>query len=127
MHGLVRLAITGLLVTGCSVVPNLDEHGSGCANTGGNGPRPPEQAAQIDSPGIPLAGIAGLTPVQAVVAAGSMGHVVVFRQDGNSCVCIAPAGYGPVSEGWWGGRGQLYVDLEGVDPRGEALPDGTGC
>lgn len=118
----VALAACASLVLGCSAVPNMDEHGSGCANKNGPGPRTGE-----DPPGIPLAGIAGLTPVQAAAAAARAGHVVVFRQDGDSCVCVPPTGYGRVEEGWWGSRGQLYVDLANVEPQGDALPDGAGC
>lgn len=112
-----------LLLAGCSAVPNMDTTGSGCANRSGNGPR--DEGG--DPPGIPLDGLAGLTPAAAVVAATGMGHVVVFRQDHLSCVCIPPPGYGPVTDGWWGSRGQLYLELDNVTPQGQRLPDGTGC
>lgn len=124
--GLARtlgLAFVVLFLAGCSAVPNMDGTGSGCNNTAGNGPR---DAAE-DPPGIPLEGIAGLTPEGAVAAAAAKGQVVVFREDSMACVCVAPKGYGPVAEGWWASRGQLYLDLDGVSPQGERLPDGTGC
>jgi hypothetical protein len=110
-------------VAGCSLVPNMDETGSGCANRQGPGPRDQGE----DPPGIPLSGIAGLTPVEAAAAAAAQGHTTVFRLHSMACVCIPPTGYGPVSDGWWGARGQLYIDLEGVQPQGEALPDDAGC
>jgi hypothetical protein len=113
-------------LTGCSLttlVPNVDSTGSGCANRSGAGPR--DQG--LDETGIPVDGIAGLTPPEAVAAAGSRGHVVVFRLDHLNCVCIPPTGYGPVEDGWWGSRGQLYLDLEDVEPQGIKLPDGAGC
>jgi hypothetical protein len=105
------------------MVPNMDAVGSGCANRWGNGPR--EQGD--DPPGIPLDGIAGLTPSQAFAAAAAQGQVVVFRLSSEACVCVPPTGYGPVAEGWWGWRGQLYVDLADVTPQGQLFPDGTGC
>jgi hypothetical protein len=117
------IGLVAVLAGGCSGVPNLDSVGSGCANQAGNGPH----GEAGDPPGIPLAGIAGLTPEDVVMAAEAAGHEVVFRQDHLHCACVAPAGYGPVSEGWWGSRGQLYVDLEGIVPQGVLLPDGTGC
>jgi hypothetical protein len=101
----------------------MDDVASGCANRVGNGPR--DQGN--DPPGIPLDGIAGLTPSQAVAAAAAKGHVVVFRLNSMACVCVPPTGYGPVAEGWWGARGQLYVDLADVTPQGQQFADGTGC
>ena len=77
--------------------------------------------------GIPLDGITGLTPAEAMTSAAARGYVVVFRQDSMSCVCVPPPGFGAVTEGWWGSRGQLYLDLDGVEPQGEKLPDGAGC
>jgi hypothetical protein len=121
-HASLIVAVA-LLAIGCSAVPNMDSTGSGCANQEGNGPRGEAQ----DPAGIPLEGIAGLTPAEVVIVADAARHVVVFRQDHLHCVCVAPAGYGQVSEGWWGSRGQLYVDLEGVTPQGVLLEDGTGC
>lgn len=115
-------SILALALGGCSLVPSMD-HASGCANRAGNGPRDQGE----DPPGIPLAGIVGLTPAAAAVAADRMGHVVVFRLDSMTCVCVPPAAFGPVAEGWWGSRGQLYIDLEGVTPKGQRLADGTGC
>lgn len=112
-----------LVLAGCSAVPNMDATGSGCANRQGHGPR--DEGG--DPPGIPLDGIAGLTPAEAVAAAAAIGHVVVFRQDHLSCVCIPPPGYGPVTDGWWGSRGQLYLELDNVTPQGQRLPDGSGC
>ena len=117
------IAIAAAVAVGCDAVPNMDDTGSGCANRSGAGPR--NQGG--DPEGIPLPGIAGKTPAEAVAAAAAQGHVVVFRQDHLSCVCVPPTGYGPVSEGWWGSRGQLYVDLGDVEPQGQKLPDGTGC
>ena len=111
-----------VLLAGCSMVPNMDDVGSGCANRVGAGPRDAD-----DPEGIPLAGIAGLSPSQAAAAAAAMGHVVVFRLNSSACVCVPPTGYGPITEGWWGGRGQLYLDLGSVTPQGDVLPDGTGC
>jgi hypothetical protein len=52
---------------------------------------------------------------------------VVFRLNSMACACVPPPGYGPVTDGWWGSRGQLYVDLGGVQPRGQQLADGEGC
>ncbi len=104
------------------MVPNMDETGSGCANRVGAGPQGADDPA-----GIPLDGIAGLSPSQAAAAAAALGHVVVFRLNHLACVCVPPTGYGPISEGWWGSRGQLYLDLGDVTPQGEVLPDGTGC
>lgn len=125
----MRIALTATLgfamfvASACSAVPNMDATGSGCANKQGAGPR----TDGSDPPGIPLGGIAGLTPAQAVAAAAAQGHVVVFRQNHMSCVCIAPTGYGQVAEGWWGSNGQLYLDLDDVEPQGQPLPDGAGC
>ncbi len=120
----VRAAIAAslLLVSACSAVPNMDEIGSGCSNKQGAGPRTAD-----DPPGIPLPGIAGLDPVEAAAAAAAVGHVVVFRLNSMACVCVPPAGYGPVAEGWWGSNGQLYLDLQGVTPQGPLLPDDAGC
>lgn len=112
-----------LALSGCSMVPNMDATGSGCANRSGSGPRNQGE----DPPGIPLDGIAGLTPSQAYVAAAAKGHVVVFRLSSIACVCVPPSGYGPVAEGWWGSRGQLYIDLADVQPQGQQIPDGAGC
>lgn len=110
-------------LAGCSAVPNMDDTGSGCANRSGDGPRD-----EADDPaGVPLEGIAGLTPEQASLAAAAKGHVVVFRLNSMACVCAPPTGYGPVAEGWWGSRGQLYVDLQDVRPQGQQLADGEGC
>lgn len=117
------IVLVAVLAGGCSAVPNMDSTGSGCSNQVGNGPR--DEAG--DPAGIPLAGIAGLPPEAVVAAANAAGHVVVFRQDHLHCACVPPAGYGPVSEGWWGSNGQLYVELEGVVPEGVLLADGTGC
>jgi hypothetical protein len=103
-------------------VPNMDATGSGCANRSGDGPRGGD-----DPEGIPLEGIAGLTPEQASMAAAAKGHVAVFRLNSMACVCVPPTGYGPVAEGWWGSRGQLYIDLGDVRPRGQQLADGQGC
>ncbi|MDP9227068.1 MAG: hypothetical protein M3P18_25125, partial [Actinomycetota bacterium] len=86
------------------------EHGRGrvrLRQSLGNGPR--EQGD--DPPGIPLDGIAGLTPSQAFAAATAQGHVVVFNLS-DGCVCVPPTGYGPVAEGWWGWRGQLISTWE---------------
>jgi len=114
--------VLSILFAGCSIVPNMDETGSGCANRVGAGPQDADDPA-----GIPLDGIAGLSPSQAAAAAAAMGHVVVFRLNHLACVCVPPTGYGPISEGWWGSRGQLYLDLDNVTPQGEVLPDGAGC
>jgi hypothetical protein len=121
----IRAAIVAsvVLVSACSAVPNMDETGSGCANRSGAGPRNLGE----DPPGIPLPGIADLTPGEAVAAAAAIGHVVVFRLNSMACVCIPPAGYGPVADGWWGSNGQLYLDLADVTPQGQPLPDGAGC
>ena len=116
------LIVLSVLLVGCSMVPNMDETGSGCANRVGAGPQGADDPA-----GIPLDGIAGLSPSQAAAAAATKGHVVVFRLNHLACVCVPPTGYGPITEGWWGSRGQLYLNLEGVTPQGEVLPDGTGC
>ena len=118
----IILAISWIL-SACSAVPNMDETGSGCANRAGAGPRDDGS----DPGGIPLDGIAGLTPVQAAAAAAVLGHVVVFRLNSDACVCIPPLGFGAVSEGFWGSRGQLYIDLGNVEPQGQELPDGAGC
>ena len=117
------LVLAASIAAGCSAVPNMDATGSGCANRGGAGPRDHGD----DPPGIPLPGIVGLTPAEAVAAAASVGHVVVFRQNHLACVCIPPAGYGPITDGWWGSRGQLYLELDNVTPQGQPLPDGAGC
>jgi hypothetical protein len=121
----VRAAIVLSMLVGsaCSAVPSMDEAGSGCANRRGAGPR--DQG--IDPPGIPLAGIAGLRPPEAAVAAAAAGHVVVFRENHLACVCMPPTGYGPVTDGWWGSNGQLYLELDNVTPQGQPLPDGAGC
>jgi hypothetical protein len=116
------LIVLAVLLAGCSMVPNMDDVGSGCANRAGAGPHDAD-----DPEGIPLAGISGLSPSQAAAAAAAMGHVVVFRLNHLACVCVPPTGYGPVVEGWWGSRGQLYLDLGNVTPQGDVLPDGTGC
>jgi hypothetical protein len=115
-------SVLALAVGGCSMVPNMDRT-SGCNNRAGNGPRDQGE----DPEGIPLAGIEGLTPMAAAAAASGMGHVVVFRLDSMDCVCVPPAGYGPVAEGWWGSRGQLFIDLQYVEPQGQRLANGTGC
>jgi hypothetical protein len=117
------IAVSMLVLSACSAVPNMDETGSGCANKHGAGPRNEGE----DPPGIPLGGIAGLRPAEAVAAAAAAGHVVVFRENHLACVCIPPTGYGPINEGWWGSNGQLYLDLGDVEPQGQALPDGAGC
>jgi hypothetical protein len=121
-HVVGRALFLAIALAGCSAVPNMDAIGSGCANRAGAGPRD-----TADPPGIPLDGIAGLTPAQAAAAAAAMGHVVVFRLNHTACVCIPPLGYGPITEGWWGSNGQLYLDLDGVTPQGQSLPDDTGC
>jgi hypothetical protein len=124
VHRAVPIFASALLaLSACSLVPNMDATGSGCSNRQGNGPRDDGS----DPPGIPLGGIAGLRPAEAIAAAAAMGHVVVFRENHLACVCIPPPGYGPVTDGWWGSRGQLYLELENVTPQGPALPDGTGC
>jgi hypothetical protein len=125
----MKIAVRGLVVaaivvlSACSAVPNMDDTGSGCANRHGAGPR--DQGS--DPEGIPLGGIAGLRPAEAVAAAAAAGHVVVFRESSTACVCIPPTGYGAINEGWWGSNGQLYLDLGNVEPQGQALPDGAGC
>lgn len=121
-----RLALVAtllLVLSGCSAIPNMDSTGSGCANRSGSGPRDQGE----DPTGIPLAGISGLIPVDAVAAAEKTGNVVVFRLNSMACVCTPPPGYGPVREGWWASRGQLYVDLQDVIPQGPPLADGTDC
>jgi hypothetical protein len=124
-----RLGYAGMMamlvaaIAGCDSIPNMDETGSGCANRAGAGPRNDSS----DPAGVPLPGIEGLRPAEAVAAAAAQGHVVVFRLNSMACVCVPPTGYGPVAEGWWGSRGQLYLDLGDVEPRGQELPDGAGC
>lgn len=124
MNAVFRAAIAAsiILASACSAVPNMDSTGSGCANRHGAGPRGAD-----DPEGIPLPGIAGLNPSEAAAAAAAIGHVVVFRLNHMACVCIPPVGYGPITEGWWGGNGQLYLDLGSVTPQGQPLPDGAGC
>jgi hypothetical protein len=112
-----------IVLSACTLVPNMDETGSGCANRVGIGPRDLGDAP----PGVPVDGIAGLRPVEAAAAATAMGHTVVFREDALHCVCVPPTGFGPVSHGWFGERGQLYLDLEDVTPKGQLLSDGAGC
>ncbi len=125
-----RLALIGvaclalLSLSACAALGEMPQLvGVGCENRQGAGPR----NVGDDPPGIPLAGIEGLTPAEATAAAGARGHIVVFRLDSMHCVCVPPLGYGPVAEGWWGSNGQLYVDLQDVRPQGNILLDGTGC
>jgi hypothetical protein len=122
-RGIAALLLVATLTSACGLVPNMDANGSACANRVGAGPRD----VGVDEPGIPLDGVAGLPPVEAMNAAMTQGHVVVFHLDHTSCVCIPPPGYGPVTEGWWGTNGQLYLELGGAEPRGQMFPDGTGC
>ena len=121
---LVAFVASALIaLSACTLVPNMDETGSGCKNRVGIGPT---DLGDVP-PGVPVDGIAGLRPVAAAAAASAMGHTVVFREDAFHCACVPPTGYGPVSHGWFGERGQLYLDLEDVSPQGQLLPDGAGC
>ena len=120
----VRAALvsSAVLLAGCGAIPGT-QPGSGCAETAGSGPHSTtDYVGVIESPGF-----AGLTPEEAFEFAAAAGIVVVFYQDDQSCVCVPPAGYGPLTDGFWGGRGQLYLDLGNTNPQGQKLPDGTGC
>ncbi len=95
----------------------------GCELQQGAGPR--DQGG--DPPGIPLDGISGLTPSHADLAVTAHGHVAVYRLDSMTCVCVPPAGYGPVTEGWWASNGVLWLDLQDVEPQGNRIQNNTGC
>lgn len=116
------LLVALLALPGCNAIPGM-RPGSRCAETAGTGPtNATDFTGVIEAPGF-----AGLTPEEAFEAAAAAGIVVVFRQDDQSCVCVPPPGFGPITEGFWGSRGQLYLDLFGVTPQGQKLPDGAGC
>jgi hypothetical protein len=122
MTSILLAGVLLLAAAGCSF-ETAGPYALGCELQQGNGPR--NEGA--DPPGIPLPGIEGLTPGEADVAAAKLGHLVVFRLDNMTCVCIPPAGYGPVTEGWWGSNGVLWLDLQDVQPQGNRTQNGTGC
>jgi len=123
LGALVLCVVAGIALSGCAWLLPERPIAVGCELQQGNGPR--DQGS--DPPGIPLGGIAGLTPIQADAAVRAAGHVAVFRLDSMTCVCVPPAGYGPVTEGWWASNGVLWLDLEDVVPQGNKLLNNTGC
>ena len=115
--------VAGVALSGCAWLLPERPIAIGCELQQGNGPR--DQG--FDPPGIPLEGTAGLAPIQADAAVTAAGHVAVFRLDSMTCVCVPPAGYGPITEGWWASNGVLWLDLEKVVPQGNKLLNNTGC
>ena len=121
--GVIGVVCLVLSASGCGALGDRQLVGIGCELRQGAGPR----NIGDDPPGIPLAGIEGLTPPEAAAAAAALGHIVVFRLDSMHCVCVPPLGYGPITQGWWSSNGVLYLDLQDVQPQGNKVLDGTGC
>ena len=119
-----RLALSiavGLLVAGCSAVPNMDAGSAGCQNAVGIG------TASDAEPGL-LAMVEGMTAAEAGARLAEMGHHVVFNTGGD-CWCVAPPG-GKVTDAWFGQHGALWLWVDGVDPAltaGEPPFLGYGC
>jgi hypothetical protein len=106
---LVLLALMWMvLVSGCSLVPNMDAGSAGCSNARGIG-APGADAAVGD--------LVGLSPAQAATIAAGRGHTVVFNvqiEGFGECWC-APPPEGKVTEGFFTGRGALMLMIDGVD------------
>jgi hypothetical protein len=123
------LLALALLVTGCSLVPNMDHGSSGCANAAGIGPRGMTEFA-ADQPVLPE--LIGLAPLDAATRAAAQGHTVVFNvpiQGYGECWCVPPP-EGTVSQAWWNEHGALYLMIEGVDEghtADEQPATGWGC
>ena len=131
--GRARPVLLALLIAiaaaGCSLVPNMDHGGSGCANAHGIGPRGVTQFA-VDQPVMPE--LIGLEPLDAATRAANAGHTVVFRVDipgYGECWCVPPP-EGTVNEAFWNEHGALFLGVEGVDEGhtpDDQPPTGWGC
>jgi hypothetical protein len=102
----------------------MDHGAAGCSNTIGPGPR--EGTVPF------LNALIGRHPAEAASIVQAHGHVAVFRVEipgYGECWCDPPPN-GSVTGAFWGGNGQLYVDVSGVDV-GHTADDqpflGWGC
>jgi hypothetical protein len=116
-----RQAIGGLLlaslVTGCSMVPNMDHGSSGCQNAGGIGPKSGDGAVTMAAGDSVMPELEGLSPSAAADAAMALGHTVVFNVQitgYGECWCVPPP-EGKVVASWWNQHGALYLQIDGVD------------
>lgn len=106
---LAAVAAFACVLAGCSAVPNLDRGSAGCANT--SGPGPSEGAVPFRQ------ALIGRSPADAAAIVVSLGHVAVFNVQipgYGECWCDPPP-EGRVIDAWWGGNGQLYLQVDGVD------------
>jgi hypothetical protein len=131
---LLLLSALGLVLMGCSAVPNLDHGGMGCQNAGDGKPH----EGNPTDPGQPLAGVdvVGSAPADVGREAESRGLIVRYHLNyatGENtgyaeCWCTPPS-EGRVSEVFWGSGGQLFVVAEtDAKPGGRDQPlFGWGC
>ena len=111
MAALIALALS---LAGCSIVPNMDHGSAGCSNAVGIGPRGGEADGSAPDLGVPVAGRA---PGEVAAIASSQGHTVVFNVQipgYGECWCVPPP-EGTVSGLFFGGNGQLFIEVDGVD------------
>jgi len=112
--GLACAAVTVLLITGCSAIPNLDMGSAGCQNAVGIGPT---NVTEFDTDKPVVEGVVGKSPAEAAAVARAMGHTVVFNVQipgYGECWCVPPP-QGRVTTAWWGQHGALWLMVEGVN------------
>ncbi len=130
-HGIGGLLIA-VLVSGCSMVPNMDKGTSGCSNAVGIGPSSGDEPAVMAIGDAVLPELNGLSPAAAATAAAARGHTVVFNvqiHGFGECWCVPPP-EGTVVASWWSSRGALFLQIDGVDEghTADRQPDtGWGC
>jgi hypothetical protein len=109
----IGMLLAALVVGGCSMVPNMDQGTSGCANAVGIGPH--AEAGAVDVNVMP--DLLGLSPTEAAGIARSRGHTVVFNVQitgFGECWCVPPP-EGTVSESFFTERGALMLLMYDVD------------
>jgi hypothetical protein len=132
-RALVLVVAFATVLAGCSAVPNLDQGGMGCQNSGDGTSRDDMPT----DPGQPFAGsdVVGQSPTDVGRTAKAKGLMVTYRleyatgagEGYSECWCTPPT-EGRVSSVWWG-NGQLIVMTQ-TDPKpgGRSQPlFGWGC
>jgi hypothetical protein len=108
------LTVLAMSLAGCSLVPNVDHGSAGCTNATGIGPSSGAADGTEPDLGVP---VAGRSPAEVAAIATAQGHTVVFNVQipgYGECWCVPPP-EGSVNSLFWGGNGQLYIMVDGVD------------